>query len=260
MEQLPAPAGPALRRHERPLLAPRRRPAGLPARDIGTARCWSAASAGYWRGIFDGLRPDVALLSLGGRPNVDGEPFQGSSVDFMLEQVELLRPGRVAFCHHDPLFPGLPGVDIGPAAAALRVPGAAERLLRARVRHAGPAPRLSPTPASRPPASPIPRWRSTEAQRTPPDLHEDRASASAMSTSAACPVHVEQVAVGQHGERPDRLARIRARRPGPRAISSSTWAIDRADQPAEDAAPSVLRSGPVPTASSKACIRRPWSR
>ena len=82
-----------------------------------------SGSAGYWRGIFDGLRPDVALLSLGGRPNVDGEPFQGTSAEFMLEQVQRLRPGRVAFCHHDPLFPGLPGVDIGPAAAALRAPG-----------------------------------------------------------------------------------------------------------------------------------------
>jgi hypothetical protein len=45
-------------------------------------------------------------------------------VDYMLEQVSLLQPRRVAFCHHDPLFPGLPGVDIAPAAAALRVPGA----------------------------------------------------------------------------------------------------------------------------------------
>ncbi len=84
-----------------------------------------SASAGYWRGIFEGLRPDVALLSLGGRPNVDGEPFQGSSVQYMIEQVQLLRPGRVAFCHHDPLFPGLPGMDIAPAAAALRAQGAA---------------------------------------------------------------------------------------------------------------------------------------
>ena len=83
-----------------------------------------SGSAGYWRGIFGGLRPDVALLSLGGRPNVDGEPFQGSSVEYLLEQVQLLRPGRVALCHHDPLFPGLPGVDIGPAAAAFGVPGA----------------------------------------------------------------------------------------------------------------------------------------
>ena len=102
-----------------------------------------SGSAGYWRGIFDGLRPDVALLSLGGRPNVDGEPFQGSSVEFMLEQVRRLRPGRVAFCHHDPLFPGLPGVDIGPAAAALQRAGCAQRLLRAGVRQPLPAPGLS---------------------------------------------------------------------------------------------------------------------
>jgi L-ascorbate metabolism protein UlaG (beta-lactamase superfamily) len=83
-----------------------------------------SASAGYWKGLFDGLRPDVALLAIGGRPNVDGEPFQGSGAQYMLEQVELLRPGRVAFCHHDPLFPGLPWVDAGAAAEALAVPGA----------------------------------------------------------------------------------------------------------------------------------------
>ncbi len=81
-----------------------------------------SASAGYWRGIFGGLRPDVALLSLGGRPNVDGEPYQGSTAHYALEQVQLLRPASVAFCHHDPLFPGVPGVDIGPAAAAVRGP------------------------------------------------------------------------------------------------------------------------------------------
>jgi len=83
-----------------------------------------SGSSGYWSGIFAGLQPDVALLALAGRPNVDGEPFQGSASQYMLEQVKLLRPGRVAFCHHDPLFPGLPGVEIGAAAAALRVPGA----------------------------------------------------------------------------------------------------------------------------------------
>ncbi len=78
-----------------------------------------SGSAGYWRGIFEGLRPDVALLSVGGRPNVDGEPFQGSTAQFMVDQVEALRPGRVAFCHHDPLIPGFPPVEVGAAAAAL---------------------------------------------------------------------------------------------------------------------------------------------
>jgi L-ascorbate metabolism protein UlaG (beta-lactamase superfamily) len=123
MDAAPAPAGPALvamndkcSRHDGGQLAY--------LLVTGGGSLLVSGSAGYWRGIFSGLRPDVALLSLGGRPNVDGEPFQGSTVDYMLEQVSLLRPGRVAFCHHDPLFPGLPGVDVGPAAAALRVPGA----------------------------------------------------------------------------------------------------------------------------------------
>jgi len=79
-----------------------------------------SGGAGYWRGIFTGLRPDLALLSLSGRPNVDGEPFQGSSSEYALGQIELLRPRRVAFCHHDPLIPGLPGVDVEPVAMALR--------------------------------------------------------------------------------------------------------------------------------------------
>lgn len=78
-----------------------------------------SGSAGYWRGMYRDLRPDVALLSLSGRPNVDGEPYQGSAADFMLEQVRTLRPGRVAFCHHDPLVPGAPPVDIDAAVATL---------------------------------------------------------------------------------------------------------------------------------------------
>jgi L-ascorbate metabolism protein UlaG (beta-lactamase superfamily) len=124
MDAVPAPAGPAL-------VAMNDRCSRLDGGQLAYLLVTSggsmlvSGSAGYWRGIFDGLRPDVALLSLGGRPNVDGEPFQGSSVDYMLEQASLLRPSRrIAFCHHDPLFPGLPGVDIEPAAAALRVPGA----------------------------------------------------------------------------------------------------------------------------------------
>jgi L-ascorbate metabolism protein UlaG (beta-lactamase superfamily) len=124
MGAVPAPAGPALVAMN---AACSQHDGGQLAYLLTTARgsVLVSGSAGYWRGIFDGLRPDVALLSLGGRPNVDGEPFQGSSAHFMLEQVQRLRPGRVAFCHHDPLFPGLPGVDIGPAADALRAPGAA---------------------------------------------------------------------------------------------------------------------------------------
>jgi L-ascorbate metabolism protein UlaG (beta-lactamase superfamily) len=119
MARAPEPAGPALRslnercsRHDGGQLA------YLLTTTGGSVLV--SASAGYWRGIFTGLQPDVALLSLGGRPNVDGEPYQGSTAQYVLEQVQLLRPSRVGFCHHDPLFPGVPGVDIGPAAAALQ--------------------------------------------------------------------------------------------------------------------------------------------
>jgi hypothetical protein len=75
--------------------------------------------AGYWPGIYAGLRPDIAFLALAGRPNVSGEPYQGSSARFMLEQVEALRPAKVCFSHHDPLLPGFPGTDVTEAAALL---------------------------------------------------------------------------------------------------------------------------------------------
>jgi L-ascorbate metabolism protein UlaG (beta-lactamase superfamily) len=86
----------------------------------GSGSVLVSGSAGYWRGILAGLRPDVALLSVGGRPNVNGEPFQGSVAQFLTEQVKVLGAGRVALCHHDPLFPGFPGVDISAAVAALQ--------------------------------------------------------------------------------------------------------------------------------------------
>lgn len=78
-----------------------------------------SGSSGYWPGIFAGLQPDVAFLALAGRPNVSGEPYQGSSARFILEQAETLHPGKVCFCHHDPLMPGLPGTDVTEAAALI---------------------------------------------------------------------------------------------------------------------------------------------
>jgi L-ascorbate metabolism protein UlaG (beta-lactamase superfamily) len=84
-----------------------------------------SGSSGYWPGIYRGLQPDVAFLALAGRPNVAGEPYQGSSARFMLEQAEVLSPGRVCFCHHDQLLPGQPGTDVTEASAQLqdRKPG-----------------------------------------------------------------------------------------------------------------------------------------
>jgi L-ascorbate metabolism protein UlaG (beta-lactamase superfamily) len=77
------------------------------------------ASSGYWSGIVGELRPDVALLALTGRPNVNGEPHQGSLAQFLVDQVELLKPKKVVLCHHDALLPGLPDTDTGEALARL---------------------------------------------------------------------------------------------------------------------------------------------
>ena len=77
------------------------------------------ASSGYWSGIVANLRPDVAVLALTGRPNVDGEPHQGSLAQFLVDQVELLKPAQVVLCHHDALLPGLPDTDTGEALTRL---------------------------------------------------------------------------------------------------------------------------------------------
>ena len=65
---------------------------------------WSASS-GCWTPILRELRPDVALLALAGRPNVNGEPFQGTMAEFIVRQVEMLHPDKVVFCHHDAFLP-----------------------------------------------------------------------------------------------------------------------------------------------------------
>ncbi|HZL55312.1 MAG TPA: MBL fold metallo-hydrolase [Solirubrobacteraceae bacterium] len=80
-----------------------------------------SSSAGCWSGLFGGLRPDLAILAVAGRPNLDGEPFQGSQAQFIATEVELLEPKAVAFCHHDAWMPPIPAVDIAPVAAELRV-------------------------------------------------------------------------------------------------------------------------------------------
>lgn len=80
-----------------------------------------SASSGHWAGIVGGLRPDLAVLAAAGRPNVDGEPYQGSLADFLVEQAELLGRPRIILCHHDPLLPPVIGaVDVTEAEARLR--------------------------------------------------------------------------------------------------------------------------------------------
>jgi L-ascorbate metabolism protein UlaG (beta-lactamase superfamily) len=117
-EGVPGPAGPSLRAMlERSSTHDGGQLAFLLA--DGTGSLLVSGSAGYWRGIFTGLCPDVAVLSVGGRPNLDGEPFQGSVARFVVEEAKALHAGQVALCHHDPLFPGFSGVDIEATAAAI---------------------------------------------------------------------------------------------------------------------------------------------
>jgi hypothetical protein len=52
------------------------------------------------------INPDVALLAAAGRGNINGEPIQGSLAQFVAQQVELLRPRKVVFGHHDNWMPG----------------------------------------------------------------------------------------------------------------------------------------------------------
>ncbi len=79
-----------------------------------------SASSGYWTGLISALRPDVAVLALTGRPNVDGEPFQGSLADYLLGQVQLLAPQQVILCHHDALLPPvMPAINVEQALALL---------------------------------------------------------------------------------------------------------------------------------------------
>ena len=62
----------------------------------------------------------MAVVALAGRPNVDGEPHQGTLAQFLVDEVELMRPHKVILCHHDVLMPPLfPGVDTGEALASL---------------------------------------------------------------------------------------------------------------------------------------------
>src|ERR1700691_5207727 len=71
-----------------------------------------SSSAGYWSGIVRDLRADVAIIAASGRPNVDGEPFQGSLAQFIVGEVEILRPTTVVFSHHDALMPPvMPATD-----------------------------------------------------------------------------------------------------------------------------------------------------
>lgn len=83
-------------------------------------------TSGYWSGIVQGLRPDVAIMAAAGRGTIDGEPIQGSLAQFVGREAALLRPRRVILGHHDNWLPGLSmSTDVTPIREELArsVPG-----------------------------------------------------------------------------------------------------------------------------------------
>jgi L-ascorbate metabolism protein UlaG (beta-lactamase superfamily) len=83
-------------------------------------------TSGHWSGILNTIRPDLALLAAAGRGNVNGEPLQGSLANFIAAEIELVRPRKIALCHHDNWMPPLTSpTDVEPIKHELarRTPG-----------------------------------------------------------------------------------------------------------------------------------------
>jgi L-ascorbate metabolism protein UlaG (beta-lactamase superfamily) len=62
-------------------------------------------TSGCWTGVLRDLRPDVAILAVAGRGNIDGEPIQGSLAQFVAREADLLRPRVIIPGHHDNWMP-----------------------------------------------------------------------------------------------------------------------------------------------------------
>jgi len=66
-------------------------------------------TSGHWSGVLARLQPDLALLAAAARPNVDGEPHQGSLAGFIASEVAMTGARQVALCHHDDWLPPFTG-------------------------------------------------------------------------------------------------------------------------------------------------------
>jgi L-ascorbate metabolism protein UlaG (beta-lactamase superfamily) len=89
-------------------------------------------SAGCWTSLLAdiGRQVDVAILAAAGRPCCDGEPWQGTMLEFLAKELELLAPESVVLCHHDDFLPGFSrSTDVGLVEAHLRSAAPATRLL-----------------------------------------------------------------------------------------------------------------------------------
>ena len=67
------------------------------------ALLWNA-HLGAYEGIMKSLdpKPDVAILGIAGRGNLNGRPFDGSAAQLALKEVQWLeQPRQVIWCLHD---------------------------------------------------------------------------------------------------------------------------------------------------------------
>jgi len=84
-------------------------------------------TSGCWGGVLNQIDADVAILAAAGRPNVDGEPIQGSMAQFIAMEARLLGARQVFVGHHDDWMPPVtnPNFDMAPVRAELEgtIPG-----------------------------------------------------------------------------------------------------------------------------------------
>ena len=62
-------------------------------------------TSGCWTGVVQNLRPDLGIVAMAGRPNLDGEPIQGSLSQYVGRMADMLRCRRVVLGHHDDWMP-----------------------------------------------------------------------------------------------------------------------------------------------------------
>jgi L-ascorbate metabolism protein UlaG (beta-lactamase superfamily) len=86
-------------------------------------------TSGCWTGVMRDLRADAAILALSGRPQVDGEPHQGSMAGFVAMESRFLQPRQIVLAHHDNWLghPSFNPTDLEPVRRELTaaVPGVA---------------------------------------------------------------------------------------------------------------------------------------
>lgn len=78
-------------------------------------------TSGCWTGVLDQIDADIAILAASGRPNVDGEPNQGSMAGFIASEAKALGAKQVFIGHHDDWMPPVtsPEFDMEPVRAKI---------------------------------------------------------------------------------------------------------------------------------------------